>query len=137
MPNERAASAKSSSTLFSVPESCHRVIHPVIEVQPLFGSIPANEQQEFTVHFSPKSAARLVMYLTGQIANLHPSLVQPSIKTVAKSFLPLYYFDLPRQSSYFNTKRRGMRMCGAGDVADEDTKVVEFEVVGFGSNHVK
>lgn len=132
--DDRPASSRSSCSLFSSEDTYRDTQLVTIEVSPNLVSIPPKGQQEFTLNFAPKNASKMVAYLTTQISNLHPSLVQPQIKISGNSSFPLYYFDLP-PSDYLSSRRKGRSLCG--DIADESTRIVEFDAVGLGISHVR
>lgn len=95
-------------------------------------TLPPLGSKEFKITFAPIDVFEYVVHLNSSIPNLQPGDSGLEVIVQAKSLLPLYHFDI-MPTNYLS--RRQPLICG--DIADDNTKVVEFDAVGLNIEHVK
>lgn len=128
-----------SSTIFSENgsatnrsrDSWHETDHMPFTVEPYSYTIPPLSTKEFKLTFAPIDVFQYVVRLRSKIENLHPTDPGLEIIVQAKSLLPLYHFDII-PSDYLKHRQK---LCD--DLADENTKVVQFDAVGLNLVHTK
>lgn len=98
-------------------------------IEPKAAVILPNEDQTFTVFFTPVDVYDYVIQLKSTISNRAPEVPEIEIVVKAKSILPLYCFEL-EPSNYLIERRKGKKLCN--DLLDQNTKIVEFESIGLG-----
>lgn len=133
----RPKSAVSRNSLFStsflsVMSSVHSYCDsdPIpLTIHPSHECIAPKTSCTFTFKFAPFTPLDYLFDVSSAVPNLHPDVQPISLKVYATSVLPLYHFRI-EQSDYLSA-RRGTRVnCEMG--LEENTKVLEFNVIGFG-----
>ncbi|XP_077145064.1 hydrocephalus-inducing protein homolog isoform X4 [Ranitomeya variabilis] len=103
-------------------------------VQPPSSVIPAGENREFLIKFSPTHVGEFEGRLTCSIPNMSPGGQEPVLPVTGRSLLPYCHFQL-EDSDYISSGRRNPELCGprgapSGTTLDPNTRVIEFTSVG-------
>ncbi|XP_075181569.1 hydrocephalus-inducing protein homolog [Anomaloglossus baeobatrachus] len=103
-------------------------------VQPPSAVIPAGENHEFLIKFSPTHVGEFEGCLTCSIPNMSPEEQEPVLPVTGRSLLPYCHFQL-EDSDYISSGRRNPELCGprgapSGTTLDPNTRVIEFMSVG-------
>ncbi|XP_033221021.1 hydrocephalus-inducing protein homolog [Belonocnema kinseyi] len=112
------------------------------EIKPENGIIPPGQSLEFNLKFSPLDVFDYKACLKCIIENLNPKFSPLCIPIKARSLLPYCHFEI-LESDYLTSGRRNKKLPGpiGYDIEDpsvfENTKVIEFNVIGVGECHIK
>ncbi|XP_073515931.1 hydrocephalus-inducing protein homolog isoform X2 [Phyllobates terribilis] len=103
-------------------------------VQPPSSVIPAGDNCQFLIKFSPTRVGEFEGRLTCSIPNMSPGEQEPLLPVTGRSLLPYCHFQL-EDSDYISSGRRNPELCGpcgapSGTTLDPNTRVIEFTSVG-------
>lgn len=96
-------------------------------ITPENGSLSSGKTQEFVLKFIPRDVKNYQVNLTCEMENLDPKIDILKIFITGQSLPSFYHLDLPESCGL---------LANHLDIP-EDTKLLEFNVIGVGENHTK
>ncbi|NXI70129.1 HYDIN protein, partial [Anseranas semipalmata] len=120
-------------SLSSPPSTVHAT--PLFSVEPCSGTIPAGQEQQFQMKFSPVYVGDFESCVLCSIPNLKPNQKGPEVVVKGKSQMPHCHFEL-EDSDYITAKRRNPELPEPkGATLDHNTRVIEFAAIGVCSRN--